>query len=218
MLNIVLIGGPGAGKGTQARLLHKRLGIPHVASGELFRSHLENETQLGNLAKQYIDKGELVPDDVTVAMISSRLQEPDCDDGVLLDGFPRTIPQVDALDALLNELGTEISIVPYIRVSPEVLLARLAGRWTCRKCGHGYHALFDPPEVEGVCDFDGSPLYQREDDKEETQKHRIRVFFEQTSPLIERYQGRDLLVEVNGEQSIAEVQKELVFVIDQVEA
>lgn len=218
MLNIVLIGGPGAGKGTQARLLHKRLDIPHVASGDLFRMHLENETQLGSLAKQYIDKGELVPDDVTVAMIRSRLQESDCDDGVLLDGFPRTIPQVDALDELLNELNTEISVVPYIRVSPEVLLARLAGRWTCRECGHGYHTLFDPPEVEGICDIDGSPLYQREDDTEETQKHRIKVFFEQTSPLIERYKKRELLVEVNGEQSIDEVQKELVFVIEQVES
>lgn len=216
MLNILLIGGPGAGKGTQARLLQKHLGIPHVASGDLFRVHLEKKTELGKVARKYIDDGELVPDDVTIAMIRKRLHDPDCSEGVLLDGFPRTLPQVKALDELLQELNTEISAVPYIRVRPEILLQRLAGRWTCSKCGHGYHTLFSPPEVEGICDFDGAPLYQREDDTEKTQKHRIEVFFEQTTPLVEHYRDRDLLVEINGEQSIQEVHEELVDVVDQV--
>jgi adenylate kinase len=209
MLNIVLIGGPGAGKGTQARLLRERLGIPQVASGELFRIHLKNKSELGELARSYIDKGELVPDDVTIAMIRARLCEPDCAQGVLLDGFPRTMPQVDALNGLLCELQATIIVVPYIHVHPDVLLKRLAGRWTCKKCGHGYHTIFSPPKEEGICDIDGSSLYQREDDTEATQRHRIKVYFEQTAPLIDYFRQRDLLVEINGEQTINEVHRDL---------
>lgn len=218
MLNIVLVGGPGAGKGTQARKLIERLMIPQVASGELFRTHFKNNTELGTLAKGYIDEGELVPDDVTIAMIRARLNEPDCANGVLLDGFPRTMIQVEALDKILCELQSKITVVPYIRVNPDVLLARLAGRWTCKKCGHGYHILFNPPKSKGICDIDGSPLYQRGDDTEDTQKHRIEVFFQQTKPLIDCYRKRVLLTEVDGEQSIQDVHRELLAAIEEAQS
>jgi len=213
MAYVVLMGGPGAGKGTQARRLEIVLGLPQVATGDLFREHIKNETELGLLAQQYIDAGELVPDEVTVGIVRERLQEPDCAGGALLDGFPRTINQAIALDELLAEMNARISIVPFIQVSPDVLLQRLAGRWTCKKCGHVFHTLFNPPRVAGKCDFDGSPLYQREDDTVETQKHRIEVYFEKTTPLLDYYRERGLLVEVNGEQSIEGVLEELSAVI-----
>jgi len=210
---VVLMGGPGAGKGTQAKRLEEALGLPQVASGDLFREHLRNDTELGKLARTYIDKGELVPDEVTVAMVKERLSRDDCTNGAILDGFPRTIPQADALSELLAEMDEQVNVVPYIHVSPDILLKRLAGRWTCKTCGHVYHVLFNPPQKPGVCDLDGSPLYQREDDTEETQKHRIEVYFEQTTPLLDYYRDRDLLVEVNGEQPIEQVQKDLIQVI-----
>ncbi|MGD2077452.1 MAG: adenylate kinase [Chloroflexota bacterium] len=213
MSYVVLMGGPGAGKGTQARRLAEELGLPQVATGDLFRQHIKNNTKLGKLAQRYIDSGELVPDEVTVGMVRERLARPDCDEGALLDGFPRTISQARSLDELLAMQGEKISVVPFIRVSPEVLLQRLAGRWTCTQCGHVFHMLFNPPKVEGICDYDGSPLYQREDDTEETQKRRIEVYFENTAPLIDYYRQRGLLVEVNGEQSIEGVQRELAATI-----
>jgi adenylate kinase len=213
MLFIVLMGGPGAGKGTQARILERSLEIPQVASGDLFREHLKNKTELGQLAKQYIDAGKLVPDDVTVEMVRERLSRTDCSDGAILDGFPRTIPQAKALNKIFMEKDDPIVIVPYIHVDPDVLLRRLAGRWTCTQCGHVFHTEFNPPKVEGICDFDGSPLYQREDDTEETQKRRIEVFFEQTTPILDYYRDKDLLVEIDGNQSINEVQRDLIVAI-----
>lgn len=213
MLFIVLMGGPGAGKGTQARILAQSLEIPQVASGDLFREHLKNKTKLGQQAKQYIDAGMLVPDDVTVEMVRERLSRADCADGAILDGFPRTIPQAKALDKIFMEKDNPIVIVPYIHVDPDVLLRRLAGRWTCTQCGHVFHTEFNPPKVEGICDFDGSPLYQREDDTEETQKRRIEVFFKQTTPLLDYYRDKDLLVEIDGNQSINEVQRDLIVAI-----
>jgi adenylate kinase len=213
MAFVVLMGGPGAGKGTQARRLAGELGLPQVATGDLFRQHIKNKTELGQLAQQYMDAGELVPDAVTVDMVRERLAMPDCAEGALLDGFPRTISQAQALDALLADEGQEIGVVPFIKVSPEVLLARLSGRWTCPQCGRVYHTLFDPPKVPGVCDFDGSELYQREDDTEETQRHRIEVYFENTEPLLDYYRQRGLLAEVDGEQAIEGVQKDLAATI-----
>jgi adenylate kinase len=213
MLFVVLMGGPGAGKGTQARILQQSLDIPQVASGDLFREHLKNKTDLGQMAKQYIDAGKLVPDDVTVEMVRQRLSRADCAAGAILDGFPRTVPQAGALDQILSEKGNPKVIVPYIHVDPEILLRRLAGRWTCTKCGHVFHSEFDPPKVEGICDFDGSPLYQREDDTEETQKRRIEVFFEQTTPLLDYYREKGLLVEIDGNQSINEVQRDLLVAV-----
>jgi len=217
MSYVVLMGGPGAGKGTQARRLAERLGLPQVATGDLFRDHLKNDTELGKLARKYMEAGELVPDEVTVAMVKERLARPDCENGALLDGFPRTICQAEALDELLGEMGQEITIVPYIHVDPDVLLKRLSGRWTCKAKGHVFHEVFNPPKVQGVCDFDGSPLYQREDDTVETQRRRIKVYFEQTEPLLAYYRSRGLLVEIDGEQSIEKVYEDLVATIRRAE-
>jgi adenylate kinase len=203
---ILLMGGPGAGKGTQAQVLREKLGLPQVASGDLFRDNLKRETPLGQLAKQFMDRGELVPDDVTVSMIRGRLCQPDAAPGAVLDGFPRTVPQAEALDTLLAEFGGRVNVVLYIQVRPEVLLDRLSGRWVCRGPEqHTYHMLFNPPRTPGVCDVDGAELYQREDDTAAVQSRRIKVFFEQTAPLLELYTGRGLLVEINGEQSIPDV-------------
>jgi len=203
---ILLMGGPGAGKGTQAQVLREKLGLPQVASGDLFRDNLKRETPLGQLAKQYMDRGELVPDDVTVSMIRERLRQPDAAPGAVLDGFPRTAPQAAALDALLAEFGGRVKVVLYIQVRPEVLLNRLSGRWVCRGPEqHTYHMLNNPPQVPGVCDVDGAELYQREDDTAAVQSRRIKVFFDQTAPLLELYTQRGLLVEIDGEQPIPDV-------------
>lgn len=212
-LFLVLLGGPGAGKGTQAERLAEALGIPQISTGDLFRENLENQTELGLLAKGYMERGELVPDEVTVGMVRERLSRPDAARGAILDGFPRTIAQAEALEALLADLGSELTVVPYIKVPEDVLLARLAGRWTCRGCGAMYHQMFSPPEEAGVCDKCGGDLYQRPDDTPETQKHRIEVYFEQTAPLIDYYRDKGLLVEVDGRPGIAEIQAELQNII-----
>ena len=212
---IVLLGAPGAGKGTQAAYLEEVLGIPHISSGDLFRENLRNETELGRLARTYMDRGELVPDEVTIAMVKERLAQPDCAGGAILDGFPRTIAQAQALEAILAEKGQRVGIVPYIKVADEVLLARLAGRWTCRQCEAIYHELFSPPKVAGRCDVCGGELYQRADDTPETQRRRIEVYFQQTTPLIEYYRKQGLLVEIDGEQPIEQVRADLLAAIQQ---
>ena len=186
-LFLVLLGGPGAGKGTQAERLSETLGIPQVSTGELFRENLKNETELGLLAKGYMERGELVPDEVTVGMVRERLSRADASKGAILDGFPRTIAQAEALEELLAAMDHQLAVVPNIQVPDDVLLARLAGRWTCRKCGAMYHQLFSPPQEEGVCDRCGGELHQRPDDTPGTQKHRIEVYKEQTAPLIDYY-------------------------------
>ena len=206
---IVLMGPPGAGKGTQAKRLARDLGIPHVASGDIFREHVQNDTELGRLAKPYMERGELVPDDVTIAMVAERLSRPDCAQGALLDGFPRTVPQAQALDARLAELGWCLQVVLYIRVREDVLLRRLAGRWICRTCGAVYHIEFRPPARPGVCDKCGGPLYQRSDDREETARRRLQVYFKQTAPVLQYYRDQGLLVEIDGEQGIEEVYTDL---------
>ena len=210
---IVLLGPPGAGKGTQAEAISDKLHLPHISSGDIFRENLKNHTELGNLAGSYINKGELVPDDVTIAMIRDRLSKPDCKAGALLDGFPRTPPQAEALSAMLADLGGQVNSVPYICVPEDVLIERLAGRWTCRASGHVFHEKYNPPKQPGVCDFDGSELYQREDDKTETVKRRIRVYLEQTQPLIDYYTQRSLLVEVDGKKTIEQVSKDLLIAL-----
>lgn len=210
---IILLGAPGAGKGTQARLLAEKLNIPQIASGDLFRENLGNNTPLGLLAKGYMDRGELVPDDVTIQMVQERLARPDAVRGAILDGFPRTIAQAEALARVLAQAGHRIACVPYIRVSEKTLLARLGGRWICPACQTTYHVLYSPPKVAGICDRDGSPLYQRPDDSEETARNRLQVYFQQTAPLIEYYRDKGLLVEVDGEQSIEGVQSALEAVI-----
>ena len=206
---IVLLGPPGAGKGTQAEAISAMLHLPHISSGDIFRENLKDQTELGKLADGFISKGELVPDDVTIAMIRERLSRPDCQEGALLDGFPRTPPQADALTAMLAEMNAHVRSVPYIYVPEAILIERLAGRWTCRASGHVFHEKYNPPRHTGVCDFDGSQLYQREDDKEETVKRRIRVYLEQTQPLIDYYTQRKLLVEIDGKKPIEQVTKDL---------
>ncbi|MDW8395551.1 MAG: adenylate kinase [Anaerolineae bacterium] len=202
MHGIVLLGAPGAGKGTQAVLLSKVLKIPHISSGDLFRENIKNQTELGVLAKSYIDRGELVPDPITVGMVRQRLSAPDCERGFILDGFPRTIAQADALDELLRELNKQITIVPWIRVREHMLLERLSHRWTCRDCGavFAYESL--PPREGCKKDVCTGMLYRREDDTPEVQARRIRVYEEQTAPLIDYYRDRGLLVEINGEHTI----------------
>lgn len=206
---IVLLGPPGAGKGTQAKAISGKMGLPHISSGDIFRENLKEKTVLGDLAAGYINKGELVPDDVTVAMIRERLSRPDCIEGALLDGFPRTPAQADALAQIASELGGTVKAVPYIHVPEVELIERLTGRWTCRAHGHVFHEKYNPPQKPGICDFDGSELYQREDDQPETVKRRIRVFLEQTEPLIAYYRERELLLEIDGSQPIEEVTRQL---------
>jgi adenylate kinase len=206
---VVLLGPPASGKGTQAAQLREALNLPHVASGDLFRENLKNETELGQKAKAYMDRGELVPDDVTIAMVMDRLSQPDCANGALLDGFPRTIAQAEALDQALAAQGHKISMVPNIAVPDEVLVERVSGRRICRVCGESYHVRFNPPKQPGVCDNDGGELYQRDDDQPETVRQRLKVYWEQTSPLIDYYRNKGVLVEIKGDQSIDAVQADL---------
>jgi len=210
---IVLIGPPGAGKGTQAEAISSKLHLPHISSGDLFRENLKDQTELGKLAGGYINKGELVPDDVTIAMIRERISKPDCQSGALLDGFPRTPAQAEALASMLSSINGQVTSATYIAVPESVLVDRLAGRWTCRKSGHVFHENFCPPQVPGKCDLDGSELYQREDDKSETVKRRIHIYLEQTQPLIEYYHQRGVLVEVDGTKSIEQVTLDLLAAV-----
>lgn len=210
---IVLLGPPASGKGTQAAKLREALNLPHVASGDLFRENLKNETELGQRAKVYIDRGELVPDDITIDMVMDRLSRPDCVNGALLDGFPRTMTQAEALDEALAAQGYKISVVPNIAVPDEVLVERVSGRRLCRLCGKSYHVRFDPPKQTGTCDKDGGELYQRDDDKPETVRKRLQVYWDQTSPLIDYYRRQGVLVEVNGDQSIDAVAADLRAVV-----
>jgi adenylate kinase len=214
---VVLLGPPGAGKGTQAKNAAERLGLPHVSSGDIFRENLKKQTSLGQQADAYLKKGELVPDGLTIAMIEDRLSQPDAAQGALLDGFPRTAPQAKALDEMIAKLGGKLVLVPYINVPEAVLIERLSGRWICRAGGHVFHEKYNPPQVSGRCDIDGSELYQREDDKAETVKHRIEVYFEQTRPLIEYYQDQGLLAEINGNQPIEQVTADLLQELETVE-
>lgn len=213
----VFLGPPGAGKGTQAKVVAHKLGIPQISSGDIFRENIKNQTELGILANRFIKVGELVPDDVTIGMVRERILRTDCDMGAILDGFPRTPNQAKAFDEMLDEIGCKINQVPFIAVDEEELVDRLSGRLTCREKGHVFHKKYNPPQVEGVCDFDGSDLYQREDDHPETVKNRIRVYEQQTRPLIEYYQERGILVEIDGNQPIDSVTSELLALVNKVD-
>jgi adenylate kinase len=208
---IVLLGAPGAGKGTQAVSLAEHLGLAHVSSGDLFRYNLSQGTELGILAKSYMDKGALVPDHVTISMVMDRLDRgaQQSERGAILDGFPRTLPQAKALDEALAEKGLSVAVVPLIAVGDEEVMERLTGRRVCRNCGATYHLIFKPPSVEGVCDACGGELYQRADDSPDTVRHRLYTYYKETGPLIGYYYAKELLVEVDGEQSIAQVQADL---------
>ena len=211
---IVLLGPPGVGKGTQAEILAEMTKLAHVSSGDLFRENIKNQTELGRLAKSFMDKGELVPDGVTISMIRDRISRSDCEAGAILDGFPRTPTQADALEKMLAEFGGEVNAVPYITAAETVLVERTGGRWTCRDHGHIYHEKFSPPQKTGVCDFDGSDLYQRDDDKVETVTKRIRVYLEQTMPLVEYYRKCGKLLEIDGAQPVEQVTKVLLSALE----
>lgn len=213
-LYIVMLGAPGAGKGTQARLLSEALAVPQVSSGDIFRENLKNATPLGLLAKQYMDSGALVPDDVTIKMVMDRLGRPDCANGVVLDGFPRTLAQADALSVALREKGLAIGLVPLLEVSDEAVINRLAGRRVCRDCQAMYHVEFTPPLIEGKCDKCGGELYRRADDEPDTVRNRLFVYYKQTAPLIGFYYAHGVLVSMDGDRPIEQVQAELLAAID----
>lgn len=209
-LDLVLLGGPGCGKGTQAEQICRQFGLPHISTGDLFRENLKKNTDLGKLAKSYMDRGELVPDDVTEAMVKHRLINSDTRDGFLLDGFPRTLAQAHALDEMLTLEGRRLSGAILINVSDAEIIGRLSGRRICSRCQAPYHLRFKPPARPGICDACGGELYQRDDDNPETIKARLKTFHVQTVPLTEYYQTRELLVEVNGEASPAEVSRDVI--------
>ena len=215
MLYVVVLGVPGAGKGTQAKRLSAALGLAHISSGDLFREQMQKGTDLGIEARRYIDRGELVPDLVTVGMVRDRLRQPDASGGAVLDGFPRTIPQADAFEIIAQGLDATVGPAIHIQVPLERLIDRMNGRRVCRESGHVYHLEYNPPKRPGQCDFDGSELVQREDDQPETVRKRVQVYEKLTAPLIEFYRGRGVLEEVNGDQPMAAVTAEILAIIGQ---
>ena len=208
-MHIVLLGAPGSGKGTQAGAISEELGVAHVASGDLFREAQSRGDELGRQVKSYLEQGLLVPDEITIRMILERIAAPDCAEGFVLDGFPRTLEQARALDLALGEMGKAVEVALHIKVSTEELVRRLSGRFICRQCQMPYHQVTSPPEVTGRCDRCGGELYQRPDDLPETVRKRIEVYFAQTAPLIDYYRQVGKLVEVNGEGGIVEVGQEV---------
>ena len=206
-MKIVMLGAPGAGKGTQAINIAKEYDIPHVSTGDIFRANIKNGTELGMKAKEYMDKGALVPDEVTIGMLLDRISEPDCKNGYVLDGFPRTIPQAESLRKALAEKGDKLDVAVNIEVPDAVIEERMSGRRACLKCGATYHVVYTPPKKEGICDNCGSELVQRADDKPETVKARLATYHEQTQPLIDFYKKEGILKEVDGTQSPSDVFK-----------
>ncbi|MFC6335050.1 adenylate kinase [Paenibacillus septentrionalis] len=209
-MNILFMGPPGAGKGTQAERIVEEFSIPHISTGDAFRLAMKQGTPIGLKAKEYIDQGLLVPDEITNGIVKERLAQADCDNGFLLDGFPRTIQQAEALDIMLQELGRNIDHVVNLAVDRNLLLARLTGRRICKTCGATYHVMFNPPKVEGICDKDGGELYQRSDDSEEKVGTRLDEYSSKTAPLLDFYSKKGLLREVNGEQDINIVTAEII--------
>lgn len=206
---VILLGPPGAGKGTQAVIIANNVGVAHIASGDLFRKHLRESTKLGLLANEYMEKGELVPDDLTVRMVLERMNEQDASDGYVLDGFPRTVEQAIALDEALLEEGQEIDKAPLIEVGKNELVRRLSGRWICKTCQNPYHETFNPPVATGKCDQCSGDLYQRDDDKPEVVNARLDTYDAQTAPVIGYYQSQGKLVRINGEQEVGAVTTDL---------
>ncbi len=213
-MRLILLGPPGAGKGTQASILTKHFGMPHVSTGDIFRANIARGTPLGLKAKAILDSGELVPDEITIGIVRDRLAEPDAEPGFLLDGFPRTIPQAEALGRILDDLGRPLDRVLELQVDPEEIVRRLSGRRICRTCGHVWHLEFEPPTVEDVCDRDGGVLYQREDDEPETVRTRLRVYVEQTKPLIGYYADHGLLTTIPAVGSVDDISQRLIETLE----
>lgn len=208
-LNLILMGLPGAGKGTQAEKIVEKYNIPHISTGDMFRLAIKEGTALGKEAKSFMDKGELVPDEVTIGIVRERLSKDDCEKGFLLDGFPRTIAQAEALENLLKDMNESLDYVLHIDVPTDQLVERLTGRRVCPTCGATYHVIYNPPKVEGKCDKDGSELIQREDDKPETVRKRLDVNIEQTQPMLDFYKDKGYLVTIKGDQDINQVFKDI---------
>ncbi|MCE5097904.1 adenylate kinase [Staphylococcus devriesei] len=213
-MNIILMGLPGAGKGTQASEIVKKFPIPHISTGDMFRKAIKDETDLGKEAKSYMDRGELVPDEVTVGIVKERISEDDAKKGFLLDGFPRTIDQAEALNEIMSELERNIDAVINIEVPEEELMNRLTGRRICEKCGTTYHLVFNPPKVDGICDIDGGKLYQREDDNPETVSNRLSVNVKQSKPILEYYDNKGVLNNIDGAKDIDEVTKDVIDILN----
>lgn len=213
-MNIILLGPPGAGKGTQAKILTKKYGIPQISTGDILRAAVKDQTPMGVKAKEFMDNGALVPDAVVVGIVEERLAKADCHAGFILDGFPRTVAQADALKGMLAEHGRSIEHVIAVEVDKEELLQRITGRRTCRGCGKGYHVLFDPPRQDGRCDECSAELYQREDDSEETMRKRLEVYEQQTAPLIDYYGRESLLRPLSGIGSIEEIQQRIIAIVE----
>jgi len=209
-VHLILMGLPGAGKGTQAEQIKEKYHIPHISTGDMFRLAIKEQTELGKQAKKYMDVGALVPDEVTNGIVEERLAMKDCDTGFLLDGFPRTIPQAEALDEITNKLSKKIDYVIHVDVPVEKLLERLTGRRVCPTCGATYHVVYNPPEQEGICNKDGAALIQREDDTEETVQKRLSVNIEQQKPLLDYYESKGVLITVDGDQDIDKVFADIV--------
>ncbi len=205
MAFLVIMGAPGVGKGTQAARLGTALGVPHISSGDLFREHLRQRTELGQEAQSYINRGELVPDEVTIAMVRERIRRPDSVNGGVLDGFPRTVAQAEALEDMLSESGAYLERAVQLTLAEERIIERMSGRRVCQAQGHIYHLVHKPPLQDGVCDIDGSPLYQREDDQPETVRKRLVVYRELTAPVLHYYRMRDILVDVDGDGEVERV-------------
>ena len=213
-MNLLIMGLPGAGKGTQASEIVKKFPIPHISTGDVFRKAIKDETDLGKEAKSYMDRGELVPDEVTVGIVKERISEDDAKKGFLLDGFPRTIDQAESLNQIMSELDREIDAVINIEVPEEELMNRLTGRRICEKCGTTYHLVFNPPKVDGICDIDGGKLYQREDDNPETVSNRLSVNVKQSKPILEYYNNKGVLKNIDGSKDIDEVTNDVIDILD----
>jgi adenylate kinase len=209
-MHIIMLGAPGAGKGTQADILSQDVNLPRIASGDLFRRALKEKTKVGLLAKTYMDKGELVPDEITIKMILERINQPDCVSGCIFDGFPRTLHQAKVLDQALKEQGKSIDKAIYIEVLNEELVKRLSGRWLCKNCQTPYHIINSPPKTPGKCDKCGGELYQRSDDREETVKERLSIFFAQTVPILDYYEKQNKLIRIDGNQGMQGVAREII--------